>query len=183
MFNFATFPVFKLGSANMRALNANDAFNYMEYMNLPEVRRFVTANNIPASLDEAIREVEYWGGLFRTQTSICWAIECNITKRLIGTIGFNYWSKQNRRVEVNYDLDPAYWGRGIMTDAVKAATDFALNKLEVVRIQATVQTENARSIKLLEKLNFIKEGRLANYEILDTGPADYYMYARGPHAQ
>lgn len=162
----------------MRQLHPKDAAAYMQYMNHPEVSQFVTSNNVPKTIADSTREVQYWGGLFQRQQSICWGIECNLTKKLIGTIGFNYWSKPNRRVEVNYDLDREYWGRGIMSAVVQKAIEFAEQEMQVLRIQATVSQDNTRSIALLEKYGFKREGELAKYEILESGPSDYYMYAR-----
>lgn len=178
MIELKKFPRVNLGNVVMRQLYQGDAAAYMEYMNHPEVRKFVTSNNVPKDIAASTREVQYWGGLFARQVSVCWGIECNLTKKLIGTIGFNYWSKHNRRVEVNYDLDHAYWGRGIMSAVFAKVIEYAEKEMQIIRIQASVSKENVRSIALLEKFNFKQEGELKKYEILESGPTDYYLYAR-----
>lgn len=64
------------------------------------------------------------------------------------------------RADFSYDLSPKYWNKGIMTEALSAIMNFTFNSLNVNRIEATVSTENIASIRLLEKLDFIKEGIL-----------------------
>lgn len=178
MVELKKFPRFNLGNVVMRQLYQDDALAYMEYMNHPEVKCFVTSDNVPKDLAAATRDVQFWGGLFARKVSICWGIECNLTKKLIGTVAFNYWSKHNRRVEVNYDLDYEYWGRGIMSSVLAKVIEFAENEMQIMRMQATVSQDNLRSIALLEKFKFQKEGELKKYEILESGPTDYYIYAR-----
>ncbi|MDX1924448.1 MAG: GNAT family protein, partial [Rickettsiaceae bacterium] len=89
----------------------------------------------------------------------------------------NNISSQHCRGEISYDLDKNYWGKGIMINAVFKIVEFAFGKLNLVRIQATVGKHNPRSIKLLENLNFKKEGELACYEKLKGKHYDFYMYA------
>jgi ribosomal-protein-alanine N-acetyltransferase len=45
-------------------------------------------------------------------------------------------------------------------------------------VQATVITDNDRSIKVLERCGFIKEGLLQKYEVVEGEHKDYYMYGR-----
>lgn len=64
------------------------------------------------------------------------------------------------RADLGYDLRPEYWNSGIMTEALGAVIDFTFNKIQVNRIEASVSNENNASIRVLEKLGFVKEGVL-----------------------
>ena len=58
---------------------------------------------------------------------------------------------------------------------VKAIANYTLG---IIRVQATVITTNERSIKVLDRCGFQKEGCLRKYELVEGELKDYYMYAR-----
>ncbi len=62
--------------------------------------------------------------------------------------------------ELSYCLHPSKWGKGYVTEAVKAVTEFAFDGLGVHRIEAGCSTENIASQRVLEKVGFVQEGRL-----------------------
>jgi RimJ/RimL family protein N-acetyltransferase len=79
--------------------------------------------------------------------------------------------------EVGYLLAPAARGRGAMTRALRLAVAWGFDELELVRMQAFVSPENARSMRLLERVGFAREGLLRSYR----GPgADRVAYAVVP---
>lgn len=172
------FPLIDLGDILLRPLRDSDSERYFEYMSQDIMKSFLTASNRPTTPEEALREVRYWGGLFESGRSIYWAIALAETDRLIGTAGFNIILHNHARAEISYDLDPAFWSKGIMLKSIKAILSFAENVLELVRIQATVICTNQRSIKVLERCGFYNEGTLRKYEVVDGEHKDYYIYAR-----
>ena len=73
------------------------------------------------------------------------------------------------------------WGQGYMTEALSAVADMVLAQPSVMRIWAYVDTENASSIRVLEKAGFIREGvlhRWADHPNVSSEPRDAAMYAR-----
>ena len=54
-------------------------------------------------------------------------------------------------------LDPAFWGKGFMKEALIAVLDFGFRKLGLHSFQANINPENERSGKLLKQLGFVKE--------------------------
>ena len=175
---FAPFPVLDLGDIILREISTKDSECYYLYMNREEVVQFITQDNIPQTYEDAIEEVNYWGGLFSTRRSVYWAIALKENNKMIGTAGFNHISFVNSRAEISYDLNPEYWGKGLMLKAIKGILKFADYKLQLTRIQATVMASNQRSIKLLERCGFKEEGFLQRYEVVQGQHRDYYMYAR-----
>lgn len=170
------FPVINLGDFYLREIDIHDAPNYLQYMGSPEVKEFLSSENTPQNLAHAEKELLYWASLFKNGYSVYWAISNN-EDEMIGTIGFNAIYRTHFRADVSYDLDPKYWGKGIMFRALKSIIAFAELELKIVRIQATVSTCNERSIKLLERTDFQKEGMLKKYEIVNGKYRDYFMYA------
>jgi ribosomal-protein-alanine N-acetyltransferase len=175
---FNNFPVLDLGDIILREIEISDASDYFDYMSRKEMESFLTKDNMPESLEKATEEVQYWRSLFPSKRSIYWAIALKDTNKMIGTAGFNVISFPNSRAELSYDLSPDYWGKGIMLKSIKGILTFSDQGLEIVRVQATVITDNERSIKVLERCGFKKEGILEKYEVVEGQHKDYYMYGR-----
>lgn len=175
---FNAFPTLDLGDIILREIEVSDAQDYFDYMSRKEMEGFLTKDNMPESLEKAVEEVQYWGSLFSSKRSIYWAIALKDTNKMIGTAGFNLISFPNSRAEISYDLSPDYWSKGIMLKSIKGILTFADHGLELVRVQATVITDNERSIKVLERCGFKQEGVLKQYEVVEGEHKDYYMYGR-----
>lgn len=78
----------------------------------------------------------------------------------IGTCGFHCWDWDARRAEVGYDLQSAFWGRGLMTQAMQAVLSVMANRLEIQTADACIYTENLPSIRLAQRLGFTFSGEL-----------------------
>ncbi len=72
--------------------------------------------------------------------------------RVIGKAGFYAMP------EVGYILHPDAWGRGLAAEAVGAAIDHVFRAHDVDGLTADVDPENAASIRLLERLGFVRTG-------------------------
>ncbi len=174
---FEEFPVFSLGEYRLREIDPKiDADLFYKYVTQDEVCSFIGQDSVPKTTQQAYIELQYWSNLFYYKRSYYWALS-NARNEIIGTAGFNNISIQHERAELSYDLNKDYWGNGLMTNSLVKILDFAFNSLNIVRIQATVGQHNTRSIKLLENLNFKREGELACYEKLKGQHYDFYMYA------
>lgn len=74
---------------------------------------------------------------------------------LVGSIGIIM--KENiyrKNAEIGYFLAEEYWGKGIITRAVKAATAFAFSRFDIVRVYAEPFADNPGSRRVLEKAGF-----------------------------
>jgi ribosomal-protein-alanine N-acetyltransferase len=175
---FGPFPVLESGDFVLREILESDSQDYFDYMSRDEMEGFLTKENRPQTLEKALEEVKYWGGLFPAKRSIYWAIARKDTNQMIGTAGFNMISFANSRAEISYDLNPDYWGKGVMLKSIKTILHFSETALGIVRVQATVITDNERSIKVLERCGFAQEGLLKKYEVVEGVHKDYYMYGK-----
>jgi ribosomal-protein-alanine N-acetyltransferase len=173
-----SFPSFEFDDFILREIRSSDGQAFFNYVHNKEVVRYTSDEELPADVSKAEAELEYWSNLYRTGSSVYWGAADKKNDVLIGTCGFNYWNKQHDRIEISYDLDYNYWGRGIATRMVSSVTNFALSdNMGAQRVQATVVTDNERSIKLLERCGYKREGLLAKYTILHGKVQDSYMYA------
>lgn len=98
--------------------------------------------------------------------------------QLVGTIGFNAISPQHRTAEIAYDLAPAAWGQGVATAVVNTVVEWGFRRLGMLRIQATVLESNARSLRVLERCAFEREGYLRCYRQIRGRSGNFWLYAR-----
>lgn len=175
---FAKFPEIKLKHAILREIKISDAKAFYEYMNDQNIAKYIPDDELPSNVLNSKNELLYWIDQFKYKRGIYWAIADKKTNTMIGSCGFNYWNKQQGRLEISYDLNYKFWHKGIATEAVASITDFAFKKMNARRIQATVATDNERSINLLESCQYKKEGILKSFFNLQGTIKDAYMYAK-----
>jgi len=60
--------------------------------------------------------------------------------------------------DIGYILHPDVWGRGLAAEAVVAAIDHVFGAHDLEALTADVDPENAASIRLLERLGFVRNG-------------------------
>ncbi|MDT7834024.1 GNAT family N-acetyltransferase [Aquabacterium sp. OR-4] len=80
--------------------------------------------------------------------------------RVIGSLLLFKHDEGSRRIELGYALARDCWGQGWMREAVQAACAHAFGVLQLRRIEAEVNPDNAASCALLARLGFTLEGRL-----------------------
>jgi ribosomal-protein-alanine N-acetyltransferase len=77
----------------------------------------------------------------------------------VGSIGvFVKDDVYRKSAEIGYWLGEPYWGRGIMTDAIRQMCRMAFERFDIVRIFAEPFAYNAGSMRALEKAGFTLEG-------------------------
>lgn len=104
-------------------------------------------------------------------------IEAN--EAAVGGIGIHLGIDVHRHTaELGYWLGEEFWGRGIMTEAVAAFTDFCFEEFQLRRIYAEPFANNAASARVLEKAGFAFEGRRKNNVLKDGKLLDSVLYAR-----
>lgn len=96
----------------------------------------------------------------------------------VGGIGLERRSDVFRRsAEVGYWLGEPFWGRGIMTEAVRAVTEYAFENFDLCRIEAGVFEWNSASMRVLEKAGYICEARLRKSITKEGRTIDQFLYA------
>lgn len=175
---FTSFPIIELDDTfYMRNYRISDKQDYYDYMMNEEVVRYIPEECIPRNMERATEEIHYIMDLYNHRRSVYWAIALKKTDRLIGSCGFNYWSRDHHRAEISYDLANEYWGKGIITEAVKKVSAFGFFKMNLNRIEATVIPDNVGSIRVLEKTGYQKEGVLREQKLLHGRFRDAFIYS------
>lgn len=78
---------------------------------------------------------------------------------------------------IGYWIGERFAGQGLMVDAVDLVLVFAFGTLRLHRIEAACIPDNARSVRVLEKAGFRREGLLKSYLKINGVWQDHYLYA------
>jgi ribosomal-protein-alanine N-acetyltransferase len=160
MERFDKFPQFETQRLMLRKMTLGDLDFYFHHFNDQEIVEG-TCFPGPKTLDAAEKELErYCINPFKENRGIRWGIVLKDIGELIGTLGFYDWDKDVHKVEIGYDLKPDHWGLGIMTEALHTVVRFCFETMGLNRIQAIIPVENHRSMNLVRRLGFTKEGVL-----------------------
>ena len=97
---------------------------------------------------------------------------------VIGITGFVRHYPSHLRAELGYFINEDQdKNKGFMTEATIPMIDYGFEQMQLNRIEAMVGPTNIPSLKLLEKLNFKKEGILKHHYIKDGKAEDSVVYA------
>lgn len=106
----------------------------------------------------------------------CWAIAPE--GKAVGSIGIFRGQNIHRRTgELGYWLAEPYWGRGIVTAAVREACRRVFADTDLLRVFAEPFSTNAASCRVLEKAGFQFEGTLRSHAVKDGVVLDMKLYA------
>jgi [ribosomal protein S5]-alanine N-acetyltransferase len=154
-----------------------DAFCAME--GDEEVRRYVGG----APRTREVAEQKFWNGPMAPVTGrlAMWATVLKPEGSYVGRCGLYPHLKGGDRVPdeavLAFYLARAFWGRGLATEAGRTFVNFGFGELGLKRIVTAVDTRNAASVRVLEKLGFAVER-------FEEGPRSFYHFEllrRGAH--
>ena len=108
------------------------------------------------------------------ETSFAIAVE----EAAVGGIGFVLHRDVERvSAEIGYWLGEPFWGRGIVTEALMAVTQHAIDTHGLTRIYAVPFAWNTASCRVLEKAGYVLEARLRRSAIKNDVITDQLQYA------
>jgi len=149
---------------------------FESYAQDPEVTRYLVWRP-----HQNIRETKQFllacGQLWRTGKDFAYAITLKKDDKLIGMFGLH---PMNLKVEVGYALARPYWGKGYMTEVLRAVIDWAFTQPDIFRVQAFCDVDNLGSARVMEKAGMQREGLLRRYVLhpnISDEPRDVYLYA------
>lgn len=166
-FDFGPFPVLTTERLILRALTPADAGDVFVFWGDPEVQRF---NAEPSRDFEETRQfIREMHAAYQAGRSVMWAVAERCDGRVVGAVSLHDWSRRHQRAEVGYTLAQSWWGRGMAYEAVAAVCAFGFDQMGLHRIEAETIADNHRSVRLLERLGFQREGTRREYSLEDDG--------------
>jgi RimJ/RimL family protein N-acetyltransferase len=115
--------------------------------------------------------------LWEEDSAYSFAIVPKDLNSVIGMIGVH---PDRFKVEIGYVLARSHWGKGLVTEAVRAVTSWLLQQPDIYRVFATCDVENPASARVMEKVGMLREGLLRRNSIhpsIGNEPRDSLIYA------
>jgi RimJ/RimL family protein N-acetyltransferase len=169
------FAELRAGAWTLRPLRIEDAGPWLEVVNEAELRR-LTSWNVDTLADMERNVQSYLSGP-KALTTRRWAI-VDGDGVFCGTCGFKDWDREARTAELAYELAAARRGAGVMTAVANAALEHARTEMKLRTVTALVNLENAPSIRLLEKLGFVRTETLPAFRACGGVLRDFGRYVR-----
>ena len=117
-------------------------------------------NDPMQTVDEAMNLVNIFAGWRKMPNpGTRWGIERRSDRTFLGTCGLFKWNRTWRSCTIGYELSAQAQGHGYMAEALRAVLGYGFPSMDLNRIEASVNPDNARSISVLTKLGFVEEGR------------------------
>lgn len=133
----------------IRQFRETDAEDVYELRSDPEVNRFMPYP-CDADISETRQRIADW-----TEKKYRMAIVLKETGKVIGDISLSP-RDGDKLVELGYNLNRSFWGRGYATEAAKAVIQQAVSE-EICDFMAYYAKDNAASGRVLEKCGFVPE--------------------------
>lgn len=121
---------------------------------------------------------EFISSMLSADQNDTFAFAITVEGKAVGSIGvFRQANIHRQTAELGYYLAEEYWGKGIMTEAVKQICEYVFRKSDIVRIYAEPFAYNAASCRVLEKAGFQNEGTLRKNAVKNGKIIDMKMYS------
>lgn len=171
---FTRFPVLTTQRLRLRQVEPRDAEDLYAMFSDEETMRFY--GEAYQSLEEALAYIRLRQEDYAQRNAIRWGIMLHDDDRIIGSCGFHHFDEGYHRAETGYVINRAYWGQGIMSEAMTAILRYGFADMGLHRIEAIIDFANERSKNLLLKLGFQYEGNLRQRYAFRGGFEDEHYF-------
>ena len=168
------FPVIETARLILRRPLQRDATALMEATRDEAVMQYYGMVAF-GSKAEALEEIDWFNQIYTRAEGIRWVITEKDIGTYIGDIGFNNYKIAHSRAEIGFKLTRGSWNNGIMSEALAPVLNYGFTAMQLNRIEAVVDPENAACLSLLKKSGFVAEGILREYESEAKGYVDLVM--------
>jgi RimJ/RimL family protein N-acetyltransferase len=135
----------------LRAPASDDAAPLMAIHQDPDVIRYVLIGNPAAGITAAWRSVAIMVGHWHLRGYGQWTVIEKADRQVVGRVGL--WNPDGwPGVELGWVIRRERWGHGLATEAASAALDWTWDHVDTDHIIILIQPDNARSIRVAEKL-------------------------------
>ena len=122
--------------------------------------------------------IDFISSMLSANEDETFAFAITLDDKTIGSIGvFRQQNIHRQTAEMGYYIAEEYWGKGIMTDAIKQICEYVFKNSDILRIYAEPFAYNTGSCRVLEKAGFQYEGTLRNNAVKNGKVIDMKMYS------
>jgi [ribosomal protein S5]-alanine N-acetyltransferase len=153
---FTPFPTLETERLVLRCYRESDAPEVFFMRSDPDMLRYIFRP--PAqSIDDALVHIRSVLQAQAQNDSLLWVICLKGEERGIGNVCLWNMDKPNYRTEIGYVILPEHQGKGIIHEAATAALDYAFRVIGFHCVTANINPENDASIRVAERLGFVRE--------------------------
>ena len=121
---------------------------------------------------------DYITAMLSADENSTFAYAITVDDRAVGSIGaFRQSNIHRQTAELGYYLAEEYWGRGIMTEAIRQLCGIVFDTTDILRIYAEPFAYNTGSRRALEKAGFALEGIMKNNAVKNGKVLDMALYS------
>jgi ribosomal-protein-alanine N-acetyltransferase len=163
----------------LRRVRPADAPSLYKVICDPEVMRFMDWP-IPTHPSSTEAHLQDASGDWDMGSEFQWVVLERLTGELVGSISCR---PNGHAADFGYFFGRSYWGKGLALDAASTVIDWLAAQPQIFRIWASVDAENTRSRRLLERLGLELEGVLRMATVrpnIGGPPRDTAIYIRMP---
>jgi ribosomal-protein-alanine N-acetyltransferase len=172
---FTRFPSHTTDRLLLRQIQQTDAEALFAILSDRQVTEFY-GHEPHQSLDDTQELIRQIQARYARREALRWGITLKGEDTLIGSCSLHHFDSGFHRAETGYELNRAFWGKGIMTEAMSAILTYGFTELGLHRIEAIIDIANERSKDLLLKLGFTYEGNLRQrYSFRDHFEDEHYF--------
>ena len=159
----------------LRRFRPSDAeYMFKNWATDREVSKFLSWNP-HKDLNETKQIVDSWFNDYVKNNCYNWAIELKDYREIIGQISVVGLKEKYCSCEIGYSLGRLFWGKGMMTEALKAVISYLFSEIGMNRIEAKHNTLNPASGRVMQKSRMKHEGILRQVQVDKNG--HYYDLA------
>lgn len=142
-----------------------------------EVTKYLRWNS-HTDVGETAERVRLWVADYTAKVDYYyWAIVPRGEKCPVGGISIGSINRHDETAETGYCLGRAFWGRGYMTEALRAVLRFAFEQAGLNRVEAAHSVRNPASGRVMQKAGMRHEGTLRQGYRSTLGFEDCELYA------
>ena len=156
------FPVLETERLILRQLSPHDIQDLFEYFSLDEVMEYYDLAPFKTA-EDARQIIQHFNSEFEKGKGFRWALQLKSTGKVIGTCGYHNWHREHFRAEIGYELNPLFWRKSYMKEAILPILTFGFESMRLHRVDAFTDPANRSSEHLLHSVNFKDEGILKDY--------------------
>ncbi len=165
-FDFTAFPMLTTERLVLRQVQHTDAAAVLVSFGDYEVQKYNGPVLDLNGVHDLISEIRT---TYEEKRGLAWGVTRRGDDTVMGMVGLWNWSKHHRRAMLGYDLARVYWGNGYATEGVTAVLNFAFTRMNLNRVEAYTIADNHGSVRMLERLGFVREGTRRDHSWEDDG--------------
>jgi aminoglycoside 6'-N-acetyltransferase len=161
----------------VRRFQDSDLAAFLAYRNDPAVSRYQSWDTLSAPRAQSLLQEQRHLEPGTPGPWFQFALALKASGQLVGDLGLQVLLQDARQAQVSVSLAPVHQGAGLATEALTTLLDYAFINLDLHRVIAVMDSENAGPVRLFERVGMRREGHFVKNVWFKGRWADEYLFA------